>query len=245
MNNSQPALIRAFFASFAEGVLSVKTQHQETVVELTPQRVKQLMLDHYEEISKHYFDILFNPLALVHYEDAEELIRILRSPEVAPTLNSPVDLFKHVCRTEQAHEDMVMEYRRNFTSLMAGHVLSLEEYYDGFPEGYLQDTTATCTREVRALTQVVVNAFFAGRQSAIDKLSSNGENGNDIPAGVNQVYIFRLLIENMQCLLASAPVNMDDEADLNETFLAVCRTPENMNTMLETMQQTIANHINK
>jgi hypothetical protein len=38
---------------------------------------------------------------------------------------------------------------------------------------------------------------------------------------------------------------MDEEADLNETFLAVCRTPENMNTMLETMQQTIANHINK
>lgn len=245
MNNTQPALIRAFFASFAEGVLSVKAQHQEAAVELTPQRVKQLMLDHYEEISKHYFDILFNPLALVHYDDAEELIRILRSPEVAPTLKTPVDLFRHVCRTEQAHEDMVMEYRRNFTSLMTGHVLSLEEYYDGFPEGYLQNTTTTCMREVRALTQVVVNAFFAGRQSAIDKLSSDGTDGQTVPTGVNQVYIFRLLIENMQCLLAAAPISVDDEADLNETFIAVCRTPENMNAMLETMQQIMAQHVNK
>lgn len=227
-NNTQPALIRAFFAAFAEGVLSESVNHEEEAIELTPQRVKQIMLNHYEEISKHFFDILFNPLALIHYDTAEELIAILRSPEVQPTLKSPVDLFRHVCRTEEAHEDMVTEYRRNFTALLSGKILSLEDFFEGFPEGYLQDTETTCEREIRSLTQVVVKGFFAGRK--VSQATSTG---------VNQIYLFRLLIENMQCLLHSKPLKMDEEADLNEVFLAVCRTPENMNTMLETMTANI------
>lgn len=226
MRNSQPALIRAFFASFTEGVLSESTEHQKEAVELTPQRVKQIMLNHYEEISKHYFDILFNPLAIIHYDTAEELIKILRSPEVAPTLNSPVDLFKHVCRTEEAHEDMVTEYRRNFASLLSGKVMTLEDFFDGFPEGYLEDTEGNSEKEVRALTQVVVRAFFAGRNVV----------KSGVATGVNQVYLFRLLMDNMQCLLHSHPVEMDDEIDLTEAFMKVCRNEENMNVMLQTMQ---------
>ena len=44
MTNSQPALIRAFFASFAEGILSADAEKETGAVELTPQRVKQIML---------------------------------------------------------------------------------------------------------------------------------------------------------------------------------------------------------
>lgn len=227
MRNTQPALIRAFFAAFAEGVLSENAEHGKEAVELTPQRVKKLMLERYEEISKHYFDILFNPLAMVHYDTAEELIAILRSPEVSPTLKTPMDLFRHVCRTEEAHEDMVTEYRRNFTSLLSGRVMSLDDFYDGFPDGYLEDCDEPCDNAVRAMTQVVVRAFFAGRKAA----------GAEGSGGVNQVYIFRLLIDNMQCLLHSTPVAMDDDIDLTEAFLAVCRNERNMNTMLQTMQE--------
>ncbi|MBO7645844.1 MAG: hypothetical protein J6S52_02415 [Prevotella sp.] len=235
-NNFQPALIRAFFSAYTEGVLATDADMQEEVVELTPQRVKQIMLEHYEEISKHFFDILFNPLALLHYDTAEELISILRSPEVAPTLKSPVDLFRHVCRTEQNHEDMVAEYRRNFTSLLSGRVLSLDDFYAGFPEGYLDSVEGNQELAVRILTQTVVNAFFAGRKAALAKKTGNKAIQQ---GGTNQIYLFRLLVENMQCLLHSKPVLFDDDADLNEMFRIVCVTPENMNTMLTTMQQTL------
>lgn len=203
----------------------MEADNQTEAVELTPQRVKQIMLCHYEDISKHFFDILFNPLALLHYDTAEELISILRSPEVAPTLQSPVDLFKHVCRTEESHEDMVAEYRRNFTSLLSGRVLSLEDFYAGFPDGYLADAQGSQQLAVRILTQTVIRAFFAGRK--------------DYQGGTNQIYLFRLLIENMQCMLHAKPMDFDDDADLNEMFATVCITPENMNTMLTTMQQTL------
>lgn len=229
MTNSQPALIRAFFAAFAEGVLSRNAEQQTEAVEMTPQRVKQIMLEHYEDISKYYFDILFNPLAIIHYDTAEELIAILRSPEVAPTLKTPMDLFRHVCRTEEAHEDMVTEYRRNFTSLLSGRVMSLEDFFEGFPEGYLEETGGDCEREVRAMTQVVVKAFFAGRKAA----KAEGA------TGTNQVYLFRLLIDNMQCLLHSGPVPMDDDIDLTQAFLAVCGNEKNLNTMLQAMQLTM------
>ena len=227
LTNAQPAIIRAFFASFAEGVLSADAERQGGTVDVTPQTVKQVMLEHYEEISKVFFDIMFNPLALLHYDTAEELIAILRSPDIAPTLNSQRDLFRYACRTEKAHEDMVTEYRRNFSSLLAGKVMSIEDFYDAFPEGYLEDCDKHMEREVRVLTQVVVKAFFAGRGAAKANTSS----------GSNQVYLFRLLLDSMQPLLHSRPVAMDDDIDLNAAFMLACRNEENLGTMLKAMEE--------
>ena len=227
LTNAQPAIIRAFFASFAEGVLSADAERQGGTVDVTPQTVKQVMLEHYEEISKVFFDIMFNPLALLHYDTAEELIAILRSSDIAPTLNSQRDLFRYACRTEKAHEDMVTEYRRNFSSLLAGKVMSIEDFYDAFPEGYLEDCDKHMEREVRVLTQVVVKAFFAGRGAAKANTSS----------GSNQVYLFRLLLDSMQTLLHSRPVAMDDDIDLNAAFMLACRNEENLGTMLKAMEE--------
>ena len=229
MTNAQPAIIRAFFASFAEGILSANAERQEGTVEMTPRIVKTVMLEHYEEISKNFFDVMFNPLAMLHYDTAEELIGILRSPEIAPTIKSSMDLFRHACRTEEAHEDMVTEYRRNFASLLAGKVMSLDDFYGGFPEGYLQDSDEHKEREVRALTQVVVKAFFAGRKTAKAECA----------AGSNQVYLFRLLLDSMQTLLHSRPVVMDDDIDLNAAFLLVCRNENNLSTMLKAMEEAV------
>ena len=227
LTNAQPAIIRAFFASFAEGILSANAERQEGTVEMTPRIVKTVMLEHYEEISKNFFDVMFNPLAMLHYDTAEELIGILRSPEIAPTIKSSMDLFRHACRTEEAHEDMVTEYRRNFASLLAGKVMSLDDFYGGLPEGYLQDSDEHKEREVRALTQVVVKAFFAGRKTAKAECA----------AGSNQVYLFRLLLDSMQTLLHSHPVAMDDDIDLNAAFMLVCRNEQNLATMLKAMEE--------
>lgn len=226
MTNSQPALIRAFFAAFAEGILSANAEKQTDVMVFTPQTVKRIMLEHYEEISKNFFDVVFNPLAILHYDSAEELIGILRSPDIAPTLKSPMDLLRHACRTEEAYGDMVTEYRRNFSSLLAGRIMSTKDFFEGFPDGYLEDSTEPAEREVRALTQLVVRAFQAGRKTA--KAES--------AAGNNQVYIFRLLLDCMQTLMFAKPMELDDDTDLNTAFMTVCRNEANLATMLQTMQ---------
>lgn len=229
MRNAQPAAIRAFFAAFAEGILSAEAEREGGVVEMTTKKVKKIMLQHYEQISKHFFDILFNPLALLHYDNADELVSILRSPEVAPTLKTPADLFRHVCRTEEAHDDMITEYRRNFSSLLSGKVMSIADFFAGFPEGYMEDMKEEATREVRTVTKVVVEAFFAGRVAA-----------NATASGNNQIYLFRLLLDAMQCLLHSRPVSMDEETDLNAAFMKVCRNERNLSAMLQAMEETIS-----
>ena len=71
MTNAQPAIIRAFFASFVEGILSANAEKENGSVEMTPQKVKTIMLEHYQEISKNFFDVLFNPLTILHYDTAE------------------------------------------------------------------------------------------------------------------------------------------------------------------------------
>ena len=95
-------------------------------------------------------------------------------------------------------------------------------------EGFLGDYEVK-EREVKALTQVVVRAFFAGRKAAKAMTTS----------GTNQIYIFRLLLDSMQTLLHSSPVAMDDDTDLNAAFAKVCRNNGNLQTMLQTMQQTM------
>ena len=125
--------------------------------------------------------------------------------------------------------DMVTEYRRNFASLLGGKVMTLDDFFAGFPEGYLDDSLEVKEREVKALTQVVVRAFFAGRKAAKAMTTS----------GTNQIYIFRLLLDSMQTLLHSSPVAMDDDTDLNAAFAKVCRNNGNLQTMLQTMQQTM------
>ena len=229
MRNAQPAIIRAFFASFAEGILSSEAERHNGTVEMTPQAVKKVMLEHYEDISKNFFDILFNPLAILHYDTAEELVGILRSPDIAPNIKTPMDLIRYACRTDEAHEDMVTEYRRNFSSLLAGKVLTINDFYEAFPDGYLQDSDKDVEREVRMLTQVVVKAFFAGRKTA----KADGGTGS------NQVYLFRLLLDSMQTLLHSHPVAMDDDIDLNAAFLLVCRNEQNLGTMLKAMEEAV------
>ena len=53
------------------------------------------------------------------------------------------------------------------------------------------------------------------------------------------VCIYRLLVDNMQTLLHNNPVETPDDIDLNDLFIAVCKTPENMNIMLESMNQVM------
>ena len=47
------------------------------------------------------------------------------------------------------------------------------------------------------------------------------------------------LTEIQRALLHNNQVETPDDIDLNVLFLAVCKTPENMNTMLESMNQVM------
>lgn len=215
-----PAIVRAFFSSFTEGIVegSQKDINQQT--EITPREMKELIVPHIEEVSKALFEVCFNPFALVSYPNAEVLESILRKEQ---DLN-PQKMLQYACGGAEMCELMIEEYRRNFYALLSGHVMSVEEFFEGIDPVSMpaMSGNVAAQRAIRALVMTIKDGFKAGRHVV---------GADDKP--MNHIYIYRLLEDNMQCLMHDAPVHVNDEADLNETFVTVCGGMENMNFMLE------------
>lgn len=217
-----PAIVRAFFSAFVEGVIEGSITDVNQHMDVTPKQLKQLLVEHYEEVSQHLFRVCFHPLAMVCYSNPDTLEAKLRNPAVQPTL-TPQKMLELACGGEEMCSLMIEEYRRNFYAILSGRVMSVEEYFDGIDTKTIPARMGNIPEEraIRALVITIRDAFRAGRSVM---------KADERP--VNQIYIYRLLEDNMQCLMHDAPLHIDDDADLNQTFLAVCGSLENMNTML-------------
>lgn len=194
--------------------------------EVTPQKMKQLLLEHYEEVSKYLFNVCFNPIALVSYNDISLLESTLRKQN--PESLTPQVMLQYACGGAEMCELMIEEYRRNFYAILGGKIMSVEEFFEGIDvdSAPVAMGNVTAERAIHALVLTVKDGFNAGRKVV---------GADDKP--LNQIYIYRLLEDNMQCLMHDAPVFVDDEADLNETFTKVCGGIENMNIMIKYISQ--------
>lgn len=229
-----PAIVRGFFSAFVEGIVEGSLPESNGPQSVEPRQMKQLLLEHYEQMSQYLYESIFDSIAIVCWKDASKLEQRLR--EADPSSLNAMTLMQHVCRTEQLFQLMADEYRRNFYAVLSGHVMTLEEYFEIINDEFMPLDEGNITSEiaVRALVMAVVRGYQNGRKA----VSAHAK-----PANV--VCIYRLLVDNMQALLHDSPVETPDDIDLNDLFLAVSRTPENMNTMLETMQRIMAEMANQ
>ena len=123
-----PAIIRAFFTSFVEGIVEGSLPESDRPQQVEPRQMKQLLLDHYEEVAQYLYESVFDSLAIVNYSSHEILEQRLR--EADPKTLDAMTLMQHACRSEKLFQLMADEYRRNFYALLAGHVMTKEEYYE-------------------------------------------------------------------------------------------------------------------
>lgn len=223
-----PAIVRAFFTSFVEGIVEGSLPESDRPQQVEPRQMKQLLLEHYEEVAQFLYESIFDALAIVNYATPDLLEKRLR--EADPSTLDAMTLMQHACRTEQLFQLMADEYRRNFYALLAGHVMTKEEYYEVINEEMCPLNAGKVAEDVaiRALVMSVVRGYQSGRKAV---------KAHEKPANV--VCIYRLLVDNMQTLMHNEPVETPDDIDLNDLFLAVCKTPENMNTMLESMNSVM------
>ena len=223
-----PAIVRGYFTAFVDGIVEGSLPENNGPQKVEPRQMKQLLLEHYEEVSKYLYTSAFDAIAIVCYDSHEELEQRLRS--AVPKSLDAMTLMKHACRTEQDFMLMADEYRRNFYALLAGHVMNAEEYFEVINDEFmpLEEGEVKAERAIRAVVMAVIRGYQSGRR-CVDAHTRQ----------VNVVSVYRLLVDNMQTLLHNQPVVTPDDIDLNELFLAVCKTPENMNVMLESMQQVM------
>lgn len=229
-----PSIIRSFFTAFVEGIVEGNLPESDGPQSVEPRQMKQLLLEHYEQVSQYLYESTFDAIAIVNYPSFEVLEKRLRESDPS-TLNA-MSLMQHACRDEQLFQLMADEYRRNFYALLSGHVMTLEEYFEVINDEFmpLDEGNTPVDIAIRAVVMASVRGYQSGRKAV---------KADTKPANV--VCIYRLLVDGMQTLLHNSPVSTPDDCDLNDLFLAVCKTPENMNSMLEAMNNVMQSMVSE
>jgi len=75
-------LTRGFFEAFANGIIDCQILGNDFKKKHNPQNIKQAMLEHYEEISAHFLDIMFPALARLNYPDEKKMQEKLKKSNI-------------------------------------------------------------------------------------------------------------------------------------------------------------------
>lgn len=123
-------LVRLFFKYYVTGIVekSAKAGMQDA---FEPRNVKQLMLEHYEEIGKRYNEEVFYAIVRMNYEEAtmEQEIRDFVSQQGTTDM---MQLMRFACKTDSFYNTMVEEYKRNFFLLLEGRLATDKEYEEQY-----------------------------------------------------------------------------------------------------------------
>ncbi len=217
-------LVRGFFGGYASGVIDchVSDSHEK----FRPQTVKKVMLEHYGKIADIFHDTVFYPIAVMNfsYEDVEKIIR-----QADPKQTDMMALMKTVCATDELHEAMIAEYKRNFSLLLGGHYASVPEHFKTYTRNTGAPDQVDTEKAIRLTVRTVMTAYARGIR-----------NGGTGKASLHQPTLFRLLLDAMTTLLCDGPLSRQDadRGGLGGLFLKACQTESNLNIMTDEMEHT-------
>lgn len=242
--------MRSFFDAFSHGVI-------ESQVEDRNEKVKKLMLEHYEHIAPAFFDTMFFPLAAMNYK-YEDIAALAR--EAQQRGDDMMALVRTACGDEAYYNAMVEEYKRNFSMLLAGKYLSNADHLEGYVRKAKEETEASVDsdRAIELTVRVVMFAYVRGlrqtgesarfdRSVHLGQVHPLGEGARfDRSAHLGQVHplrgatLFRLMLDAMNILLLDEAVDFADAeaTDLASLFLKVCQTQHNFTVMTNEMDRT-------
>ena len=122
------ATVRAFFKYFVTGLLEAQTD-VDIQERFEPKNIKRTMLNHYERISKLFNQEAFYAISRMNYE-ADEIEPLLKNFVTEATTD--MDLVRFACKTDEFHQTLVAEYKRNFINLLDGRIETQDEYVNSY-----------------------------------------------------------------------------------------------------------------
>ena len=214
------SFVRAFFEAYARGVIDANVEGNDIKQKNDPKRIKEMMLEHYGEISQHFFDVMFSSLVRLNYKSAEEANDKLEK-EIANKRRedekyepSMLDYLRVACKSPQLYKAMECEYKRNFTWLLQGTFTTIEEHVRDYTHGIL------ISLAIHLLVRIIVKAYASG-------LTANHS--------LHMPTIHGMLLNNVNILLNETPLtsNSDDPVAL---FKEACKNKEeNINVLFNTL----------
>lgn len=221
------SLVRTFFEGFTNGVADAHG------IDISDRKqIKQIMLNHYENISKSYAEVMFPILSVVNYDSLEEVeakIQELKAEEAANIEH----VFKIACNDPALYEAMVEEYKRNFGLLLQGRFSGVQEHIDNYTKNEHKELRTATNEEktLRMLVRTVVQAYASGMKMAkADCLS------------IKQASIISMLITNANILINNAPIDQErtkEIKDIYEYFMLVCGTPEHCHAIFSELESQL------
>ena len=216
-------LIRSFFESYTSGIIDCHVKNPQE--KFNPQTIKKIMLEHYEQIAPTFHEILLYPVAAMNFS-FEEIEEILTSAQ-AKDIQDMTGLFRRLCVSEELHNALVAEYRRNFGLLLNGRFASIPEHLKSYTQGTAPAGGVETEHAIRLAVRTVMKSYARGIRHAGTGKSS-----------LHQASVFRLLLDAMTTLLCDRPLSQADadKGGLNALFMKACRSQPNIDVMTDEME---------
>lgn len=122
------ATVRAFFKYFVTGLLEAQTD-VDIQERFEPKNIKRTMLNHYERISKLFNQEAFYAISRMNYK-ADEIEPLLK--DFVTEATTDIDLVRFACKTDEFHQTLVAEYKRNFINLLDGRIETQDEHVNAY-----------------------------------------------------------------------------------------------------------------
>ena len=220
------AMVRAFFNAFSAGIIDchVSDAHEKR----QPQVVKKIMLERYEQIAGAFHDVLFYPIAHINYDDEQQITKCIQDNYKEGM--SMADLVRIACKTNEQHEAMIAEYKRNFEWLLTGRMPTAAEHEKEYTRGGSDMDTG---KAISLTVSVVIRSYAKGIE-----LSGKED------AKFHQPSVLRLTLDAMNVLLSDVEADdksFDDSDGLAGLFMKACKKKEYFQLMTETMDKEYMN----
>lgn len=151
-------VVRTFFKYFVTGI--IESQPGADINEsFEPKNVKEMMLQHYENISRYFNKEVFFAIMRMNYGQ-EEMEQELRSFMTGGTTD--MELVRFACRTEEFYQMMVSEYKRNFEQLLLGRFETTDEHEANYTRCASAGTTDAGLAEM-VIRETAANAYKQGK----------------------------------------------------------------------------------
>ena len=229
------SFVRGFFEAYARGIIDATIGDGDFQKKNDSQKIKQMMLEHYGEVSQYYFDIMFSTLVRLNYPTAEEanerMEKYLESKKKADPTFEPtmIDYLRIACKSAQLYKAMEAEYKRNFTWLLQGKFTTIAEHVRDYTHGILI-SLADEPMAIHLLVRVIVKAYAAGLKCG----SKEGEQHQ-----LHMPTLHGMLLNNVNILLNEKQLTSNPE-DPIALFKEACKNEEeNINVLFNTLNDTM------
>ncbi|SES93550.1 hypothetical protein [Prevotella sp. kh1p2] len=218
------SMVRGFFEGFFSGLMDGRGHQPGSRI------LKQLLAEHYEQVSEYFFQVMFPLLVTMNFDSYEQAVEGMRKRHFSNSTSVKM-LLRFACGSKQLFDAMTGEYKRQMECLLGGRFQRQEEHLAGLVTGSDQPD---CD-EAQAI-RWVVRAFMQSYAAGI-KAAGTGK------ASLHQPTVLRMMVSGMATLLHDKPFDEWADAEtvgLDGVFRRACRTAQNYEILITEMNQAYA-----